>query len=128
MLSIKDNQRAKIFKIEDKGSYALVTLSTSRKDKRDDQYKYTNWSFVRFVGKAYEKISNIQEGDKIVLKGAGLSKEEYKDSNGNRAWPKQPQFIVFNFEIYDPDDNNASGGLDTPPEVEEDSDDNELPF
>ena len=125
MLNIRENQRVRIFKVEDMGNYSQVKMSSWRKDKRDDTYKYSNWSFVRFVGRAHEKAGDLKEGDKIELKGAGISLEEYKDSDGNRAWPKNPQLVVFNFEWMDAE--NSGGGFG-PPQVEEESSDDEMPF
>lgn len=127
MLNISDNQRVRVFKVEDKGNYSSVTFSTWRKDKRDGEYKYSNWGFVRFVGAAHKKASELEEGSKIVLKGAGISREEYQDSDGNRAWPKQPQVIVFNFEFLD----SETSERETEKEETKDTvayDEDELPF
>lgn len=124
MLNIAKGQRARIFKIEDRGNYSLVTFSTWRKDKRDDTYKYSNWGFTRFVGDAHKKLVNVSEGDKILLEGAGISREEYRDNDGERAWPKQPQVVVFNFKLIDDDYSNEDF---SEPEVEDDSGD-DFPF
>jgi len=124
MIYIKD-QRANVWTIENKGNYTQVKLGTSRKDKQTGEYKNSNWSFVRFVGEAHKKAQSLSEKDRIVIKGGGISQEPYTDQQGNRAWPKSPQIVVFDFEMYTPDSKPSSGGMDTPPMVEESE---ELPF
>jgi CRISPR/Cas system CSM-associated protein Csm4 (group 5 of RAMP superfamily) len=121
MIYIKD-QRATIWKVENKGNYTLVTLSTSRKDKTTNEYKNSNWSFVRFVGSAHDKASDLAERDRIVIKGGGISQEAYM-KDGVKTYPQRPQIVVFEFEM-----NENSGGnspVDTPPETESDE---QLPF
>jgi len=124
-LNIAKGQRVSVWSVEDKGSYSVVSISSSRKDKRDDTWKNSNWSFVKFVGAAHEKAKELKEKDRIELHGATISREEYKDSNGERAWPKTPQITVFNWEFYSPDDTGAKN-LDSAPSVEPDEDN--LPF
>jgi hypothetical protein len=123
MLYISDSQYVTIWEVEDKGSYSLVKMSTSRKNKKTGEYLNSNWSFVRFVGDAHTKASELKRQDRIVLKGAGISQEPYKDANGNKAYPKNPQFVVFNFEY--PEAKSNDRDMDNPPVV---SDDEELPF
>jgi hypothetical protein len=125
MLNYADGQKVKVFKVEDKDTYTLVTFSTSRKDKRDGEYKYSNWAFVRFVGTAHQKASKLKEGSLIALKGGGESCEKYKDKEGNWAYPKNPTRVVFNFEFMD-----DGGKPIEDPQFEEnhDSSDDDLPF
>jgi len=125
-LNIEKGQRVTVWSVEDKGTYSLVSMSSSRKDKKSGEYKNTSWSFVRFVGEAHKKAGELKEKDRIELHGAILSREEYEDEDGNRAWPKNPQFVVFNWQY--PDNADASGGYDAPPKVQVEPDDDELPF
>lgn len=121
MINVADGQRCRVFEVEDKGNYSLVKLSTWRKDKRSDKYVYSNWSYVRFVGKAHEKIdllNDLEVKNRIVLKGAGLAKEKYTDNTGQEVYPKFPQLTVFNFEMLE--DQAPGTGYDRPPRVEED--------
>ncbi len=121
-IGIKDGQYATLWSVEDKGNYAVVRFSTSRKDKRDDTYKNSTWSFARFVGDAHKKVVGLPEKTKIQIKGGTLDLEPYKDEDGNLQYPKMPHITVFNFELSE----GASGGnLDVPPSVE---DDDPLPF
>ena len=122
------DQYATFWNIEedgDKGNYALVNISTSRKDKQSGEYKNTSWRWVRFVGNAYnDDLKNLSRMTRIKING-GLSKEEYKDADGNRAWPQNPQFVIFGWSLVE----NTSGehehvNADVPPVVEDDEGDN----
>jgi hypothetical protein len=118
-------QYAFVWEIEDKGSYALVKLGTSRKDKKADAYINSNWSFVRFVGNAYKDIDQLKEKDRIVIKAGGISQEPYFDKEGEKKWPKSAQIVVFAWEFPESSDGSPKRGanMDTPPVVEDD-----LPF
>lgn len=126
-LNIADGQHVIVWEVEDKGNYSLVKMGTSRKDKRDGSYKNSNWSFVRFVGKAHEKAKKLSEKDRILLKGATISLEPYMDGD-EKKWPKNPQITVFNFEMND-GEVSASRHSESEEEVEYDKiDENDLPF
>jgi hypothetical protein len=124
MLYFKKNY-ATVWSVEDHEIYAVVKLSTSRKDKRDDTYKNTNWSFVRFVGNAYSKeLVNLPEKTRITIDG-GISQESYVNDAGERAWPKNPQVVVFHWDF--PEEKSNVDRMDTPPLVSSDDED-ESPF
>lgn len=115
-----------IWKVENKGKWSSVNFSTSRKD-RDNEGKavFSNWSFVGFVGKAHEKVQGMGDGTRVLLKGT-VSKEPYIDKDGQTAYPKNPQFKVYDLEVQE-----ESGGrsFDTPPRVvESTTEDNEEDF
>lgn len=118
MLYFKD-QYATVWKIDQKEKYTEVTMSTSRKDKRDNSYVNSNWSFVRFLGKAHEKASELERQTRIVCNGS-VSIEPYM-KDGEKAYPKSPQIVVFDFSYPEARESN----MDTPPNVE---DDDEIPF
>ena len=120
-LNISDTQRVSVWTVEDHEKFALVQMSSSRKDKQSNEYKNTSWSYVRFVGAAYGKIATegLKHGDRIILKGATIAQEPYM-VDGVKTYPKYPQITVFNWEHFVPDGAPASSGIDTPPQVEED--------
>lgn len=124
-INISKGQYATVWKVEDKGNYAVVRIGTSRKDKRTNEYKNSNWSFVRFVGDAYKKILEYEDTERlrIQIEGGTISLEPYVDSAGETAYPKNPQITIFNFKL--PED---TGVMDTPPAVNDSNDDDELPF
>jgi len=111
--------------VEDKDTYATVSISTSRRDK-DKVWHNSNWSFVRFVGNAYKGLSELEEKDKIVIKSGTIEREPYVDKNGDKQWPKSEKITVFAWEKYEPENReNNGGGMDTPPKVD---DTDEFPF
>ena len=126
MLNFNDTQRVTVWKIEMKENHALVRMGSSRKDKASGEYKNSTWSFVRFVGKAFEKIDQLNEKDRIVLKGAGISLEPYVDKNGETKYPKTSQIVVFNWEHYNPEPTSSTNSDSAP--VVASSDDEDLPF
>ena len=124
-LNISKTQSAMVWKIEDRGTYAIVDLSTSEFNKTTEERLYSSWGFVRFVGQAYGKISELglKERDVIVLHGAKISRAPYV-KDGEKIYPKNVQITVFDWEHYVPGEGTTTG-LDTPPQVE---DDDEVPF
>jgi hypothetical protein len=122
MIYFKDNY-AKVWKIKDKGNYAQVQFSTSRKDKQSGEYLNSSWSFVNFVGDAYKKISNLSEGDRIVIKGGTISREPYMDATNTRVWPKYPKLTVFDWEPVKPREE-----VNQPDSSSSEDDNEEMPF
>ncbi len=99
--------------LEDKDKYARVKFSTSRKDKNDEGKYHTSYWFANFIGKANTKVIDIQAGTRAKLKGT-LNNEPYIDSTGEKAFRKQPEMTVYDFEVQS--DSKPSGGtMDTPP-------------
>ena len=124
MLNFSDTQRVKIWAIEKRDRYALVRMGSSRKEKSSGDYKNSTWSFVRFVGNAFEKIDDLKERDTIVLKGAGISQEPY-EKDGETRYPKNPQIVVFNWEPFVYEDG---GQAQSNAPIVKSSEDEELPF
>ena len=124
MLNFSNTQRVTVWAVDKKENYALVRMSSARKEKSSGEYKNSTWSFVRFVGNAFAKIDQLSERDRIVLKGAGISQEPYFDDQGEKKYPKNPQIVVFNWEPYTPDGDQSGGNAP----VVVSSDDEELPF
>lgn len=107
-------QQAVVWEVDDKGSYAIVKLGTSRKDKKSGEYLNSNWSFVKFVGNAYSGIVDVPAKTRIVIKAGTISQEPYM-KNGVKTWPKNPQIVVFAWDY--PEENDHSDRMDTPPNV-----------
>jgi hypothetical protein len=105
-------------------NYAVVSLSTSRKDKEGNWFN-SNWGFVRFVGKAVNGLDELEPKDRIEIVSGMISSEPYM-KDGEKAYPKTPQIVVFAWKRYV---RSEEGGNDTPPVVEDSEDSNEeLPF
>ena len=59
---------AKVWKIDKKEKYADLRISTSEKVEKDGNTEYvnSNW-FARAVGKAFNQLKDINEGDRVVI-------------------------------------------------------------
>jgi len=123
--------RATIWAIEDKNGYAKVNLSTSRKDKKTNEYANSSW-FANFVMEAYKEVVGLDRGTRIVVKSGTLKKEPYIDAEGVKQFPKNPAMTVFDFELYVPDPNYDKPPTiedeEMPPPTEEEYTGDELPF
>jgi hypothetical protein len=115
-------QQAVIWSKEDKGSYAIVKLGTSHKDKKTGKYLNSNWSFVRFVANAYDGIMDVPDKTRIIIKSGWITQEPYM-KDGVQTWPKSPQITVFAWAKLD--DADRPSKEDEPPVVE---DSNDFPF
>jgi hypothetical protein len=116
-------QQAVLWEIEDKGTYAVGKLGTSRKDKRTGEYANSNWGFVRFVASAYPSILDVLPKTRIIIKSGTISLEPYM-KEGVKTWPKNPSIVIFAWENVEPRDNDDT---DSPPQIE-DSTEEEYPF
>lgn len=119
-------QIATLWEVEDKGSYAVGKLGTSRKDKRTDEYANSNWSFVRFVANAYPAILDVLPKTRIVIKSGQISQEPYM-KDGVKTWPKNPNIVVFAFG-YQEDNSNSSNNSHEEFVEEEEEEESGLPF
>ena len=115
-LWLQEGTRVKVQKLDVKENYTQANLSSSRKDQNGGGYKYSDWGFVRFVGKAHEFMSSqVKVGDVIVLNKAQFTKEPYNDKEGNKAYPKNPQLVVFSCELYRAGANKSEDSAVTQP-------------
>lgn len=127
--SSKYPNQAVVWEIEDKGNFANIKLSTSRKDKRiteGNQWVNTNW-FSKFVGEAYKKIDQLSPKTRIEIISGTVSQESYIDKDGNRAWPKSAQVTIFDFSVLSKSEG-GSVGFDKPPAVSDEDDPDSIPF
>jgi len=127
-------QAVTVWQIEDKEKYAQVRMSTSSKNK-DGEYTNSNWSFVRFVGKAYNDellamLPSKSNPIRLEIKG-GVTQESYM-KDGEKRYPKNPQIVVWSWELseYNGGGSSHKTGMDKPPIVEEadDGDEGKLPW
>lgn len=99
--------------LEDRGKYARVKFSTSRKDRNNEGQYITSYWFANFIGKAYEKVMDIEVGTRAQLKGT-VDNEPYIDSTGEKIYRKTPAMAVYDLVLQN--DNRPSGlMMDTPP-------------
>lgn len=127
--------RCRLWEIKDQGKYAEVKFSTSRKVKEDSAfdknliehniakngYVSTYYSFIRFVGKAYNKLKNIEENATLTNLTCDFAQEPYWNEKEQEVnYPRQPRITVYDFEIFNWSEQH-SNGLDAAPKVEEDT-------
>ena len=109
-------QQAVVWEKEDHNTYAVVKLGTSHKDKKSGDYLNSNWSFVRFVGKAYDGIMDVPDKTRIVIKAGWITQEPYM-KDGVKTWPKSPQITVFAWD-YPEDSGQSKSDESSAPEEE----------
>lgn len=100
MIYAESNSFFKVWDVDKKERECVLTLGTSRKDKRTDEYLNSNWSYVHFVGDAFEKACRLERGDRITSVKFGLSWEPY-EKDGKKIYAKSPRMVVFDFEVAD---------------------------
>ena len=79
-----------------------ANISTSEKDRQNDgKYLYSNWGFVRFVGKAHQyMVENVKDGDAIVIKSGKMTKTSY-ERDGKTVYPETEQLVVFDVVLWE---------------------------
>ena len=109
---------AKVWKIEKKDKHADLRISTSEKVEKDGNIDYinSNW-FARAVGKAFNQLKDINEGDRVVITKAKLSNEQYEKDGEKKSALK---FVVFEFE--------SKEGSEAPVANNSSDSDDDLPF
>jgi ribosomal protein S17 len=124
-MGFKQDQRfAKIWEIEDKGNYHVVSLSTSKKNKETDKYE-TDFSckFVRLVGTAHKDAFNLKVGDSIKIGSCEVTNKYDKEKATTYT-----NYVIYSFEKEENNssnnnNSNSDGFMDIPEGIDE-----ELPF
>ena len=130
---LRHNSFVKIWEIEDNDKYATVRMSTSRKAKDNDEYDAKiankdgyvndNFSYVRFIGEAYNQLKKyeVEIGSTITGLEFGLDREPYWNKNTEQLeYPKNDKIVVFSFEL--PSDKASESNpknIDRAPKVSE---------
>ena len=78
----QDARFVKVWEVENKGNYHVVSLSTSKKNKETGKYE-TDFSnkFVRFIGTAHNLAADLKVGDVIKLGSCEVTNKYDKDKN-----------------------------------------------
>lgn len=127
-MSFANGKLAKIWEIKPKENYTEVKISTSRKEPNSDDYIQDFGGFVRFIGKANDKIKKCNGTENIKL----ISVETTNRYDRAKA-TMYTNYACFDFEVYTPlnqpkkENSNTQGQTDnnTPPLSD---DDPPLPF
>lgn len=123
----QDARFVKVWEVENKGNYHIVSLSTSKKNKDTNEYE-TDFSskFVRFIGTAHTLAADLKKGDTIKLGSCEVTNKYDKEKNTTYT-----NYLVYSFEKEV--DNNNSNNQSTPKidnsliDIPNDED-SELPF
>ena len=95
-MAFGNGQFMKIWEVADKGNYAEVSMSSSKKNKQTGEYE-TDFSskYVRFVGNA--KLQNPMKGQRIKITECSVTNVYQK--NGEKQFLKNPSYVVFAYEL-----------------------------
>ena len=122
----QDARFVKVWEVEDKGNYHIVSLSTSKKNKETDKYE-TDFSnkFVRFIGTAHKLAADLKAGDVIKLGSCEVTNKYDKEKNTTYT-----NYLVYSFEKEgdNPNSNQSTAKKDDSFMNIPDSIDEELPF
>ena len=122
----QDARFVKVWEVENKGNYHIVSLSTSKKNKDTNEYE-TDFSskFVRFIGTAHTLAADLKKGDTIKLGSCEVTNKYDKEKNTTYT-----NYLVYSFEKEG--DNNSNNNQSAPKndgfENIPDGVDEELPF
>ena len=123
----QDARFVKVWEVENKGNYHIVSLSTSKKNKDTNEYE-TDFSnkFVRFIGTAHTLAADLKKGDTIKLGSCEVTNKYDKEKNTTYT-----NYLVYSFEKEGENTNNnqsipkaSNNFMDT----SADDDSEELPF
>lgn len=124
----QDARFVKVWEVENKGNYHIVSLSTSKKNKDTNEYE-TDFSnkFVRFIGTAHTLAADLKKGDTIKLGSCEVTNKYDKEKNTTYT-----NYLVYSFEK-EGDNNNSNNNQSTPKSNDgfmniPDGIDEELPF
>ena len=116
-----------IWEVTDKGNYAEVAISSSKKNKQTGKSE-TDFSakFVKFVGDAY--LQRPMPEQRIKLTGCGVSNAYVKD--GKTQYLKNPIYVVWGYELQEQTERKStnSDGVRQRMLQAMDEDESDIPF
>lgn len=131
-MGFRQDAYAKVWKVENKGNYHEVQMSTSKKNKQTDQYE-TDFSsnFVRFIGTAHEQAKTLSDGDRIKIGNCETTNKYDKEKKVTYT-----NYLVFSYEMADGQNAGQSPKANSKPNTDKDGfmnipnniDDDSLPF
>ena len=103
----QDARFVKVWEVENKGNYHVVSLSTSKKNKDTNKYE-TDFSdkFVRFIGTAHTLAADLKNGDTIKLGSCEVTNKYDKEKNVTYT-----NYLVYSFEK---EGSNSTNNQSTP--------------
>lgn len=99
------NSYMTIWEVNDKGNYAEVSLSSTKKNKQTGKNEQDfGGKFVRFVGDAY--LQRPMPNQRIKLTGCGVQNAYVKD--GKTQYLKNPTYIVWSYDLQESLNNETT--------------------
>ena len=103
----QDARFVKVWEVENKGNYHVVSLSTSKKNKDTNKYETDfNDKFVRFIGTAHTLAADLKNGDTIKLGSCEVTNKYDKEKNVTYT-----NYLVYSFEK---EGSNSTNNQSTP--------------
>lgn len=98
---------AKIKEVDDKGNYAKlkITISKKLKDKVPAQYICTYAGWVTCVGKAYQ--NRPMAGQKIKITNCDVTNGFADRTTGEQKFTNSPQCTIFEYELQSDSQGNS---------------------
>ena len=115
--------------VEKHDNYSVCKITVTKKNKLTNEYELQFSAHCRFVGNAHKSVP--MKDQRIKITSCDVT-NCYKDKDGNLQFTKNPQYVVFGYELQE--SNNASANVPYNPYDNgvnfEDlsSDDSSLPF
>lgn len=100
-MNISSKQEARVFdvkKAENRKNTVLARISTYEGKTKDEKAKYSSWN-TSFVGDAYDKATELENKDKIILTNAKVENNYDKE--------KEKLYLnvtIFDFELLEEDE------------------------
>ena len=103
----QDARFVKVWEVENKGNYHVVSLSTSKKNKDTNKYETDfSYKFVRFIGTAHTLAADLKNGDTIKLGSCEVTNKYDKEKNVTYT-----NYLVYSFEK---EGSNSTNNQSTP--------------
>ena len=124
------NSYAKIKEVVEKhDNYSVCKITVTKKNKLTNEYELQFSAHCRFVGNAHKSVPMADQRIKITSCDVTNC---YKDKDGNLQFTKNPQYVVFGYELQESQGTSAPqfhNPYDNGVNFEDlSSDDSSLPF
>lgn len=112
MIFIHDKIYAKVWKVDQKGKYIDLQMSTSEKDANGN-YVNSGW-FPRAIGKAFTAFKDrLKTGDRIIITKSKMTNERYTAQDGTKK--SAFKFLILEAEIEDAHSNDSAAPANAAP-------------
>lgn len=82
--------------VEKRDNYSVCKITVTKKNKLTNEYELQFSAHCRFVGNAHKSVPMADQRIKITSCDVTNC---YKDKDGNLQFTKNPQYVVFGYEL-----------------------------